>query len=472
MRRPRQRNREPRAEIRVRTVIKKVLVANRGEIACRVIASCKRLGLATVAVYSEADAKSLPVACADEAVAIGPAPAKQSYLVADNILKAARETGADAIHPGYGFLAENEDFAAAVIAAGLTWIGPAPESIADMGDKERARELARIAKVPILPGSRRIAKGEAGGLDALGGDVGYPLLVKAAAGGGGIGMRRVDDAAQLGAVVEATQTLAEKAFGDGTVYLERLVEKARHIEIQVFGFGDGRAVHMFERECSIQRRFQKIVEESRAPNLALATLDRMAEAAVSLAAEQRYAGAGTVEFVVDAERGDFYFLEMNTRIQVEHPVTEMLTGLDLVALQIRLAAGDRLAELMQASIRASGHAVEARIYAENPSKNFMPSPGPLKLFRTPPTGPELRIDTGVREGDAISFHYDPMIAKMIAHGADRHAAIDRLLGALGAMQVDGVATNIDFLKRLMANAAFRAGDSFTGFIPAHAGDLL
>ncbi len=452
--------------------MKKVLVANRGEIACRIMASCKRLGLETVAVHSEADAKSLHVASADQAVAIGPAPAKQSYLVADNILKAAAETGADALHPGYGFLAENAEFARRVAAAGITWIGPTPESIADMGDKERARLLARTAHVPILPGSRRIAVGALAGIDKLAAEVGYPLLVKAAAGGGGIGMRRVDDPAQLDAVVESTQALAEKSFGDGTVYLERLVEKARHIEIQVFGFGDGRAVHMFERECSIQRRFQKIVEESRAPNLPLDTLDRMAKAAVALAAEQRYRGAGTVEFVVDAERGSFYFLEMNTRIQVEHPVTEMLTGLDLVALQIRLAAGEPLAELAQPGVRARGHAVEARIYAENPSKNFLPSPGPLKVFGTPPVSPELRIDTGVREGDVISFHYDPMIAKMIAHGADREAAIDRLLDGLAAMRVEGVATNIEFLKRLMENAAFRAGDSFTGFIPAHAGDLL
>jgi 3-methylcrotonyl-CoA carboxylase alpha subunit len=454
--------------------MKKVLVANRGEIACRIMASCKRLGLKTVAVYSEADAKALHVATADEAVAIGPAAAKQSYLVAANILKAAADTGADALHPGYGFLAENAEFASAVAAAGVVWIGPTPESIADMGDKERARVLARTAGVPILPGSRRIAPGALAGIDQLATEVGYPLLVKAAAGGGGIGMRRVDDPVQLAAVVESTQALAEKSFGDGTVYFERLVEKARHIEIQVFGFGDGRAVHMFERDCSIQRRFQKIVEESRAPNLPLETLDRMAKAAVALACEQRYRGAGTVEFVVDAERENFYFLEMNTRIQVEHPVTEMLTGLDLVALQIRLAAGEPLAGggLAQSAIRARGHAIEARIYAENPSRNFLPSPGPLTVYRVPDTGPELRIDTGVREGDVISFHYDPMIAKIIAHGLDRGAAIDRMLGALAATRVEGVATNIQFLKRLMENTAFRAGDSFTGFVPAHAGDLL
>ncbi|MFZ5790577.1 MAG: acetyl-CoA carboxylase biotin carboxylase subunit [Pseudomonadota bacterium] len=452
--------------------MKKVLVANRGEIACRVIKSCRRLGLKTVAVYSEADAKALHVASADEAVAIGPAPAKQSYLVIDNILKAARETGADAVHPGYGFLAENSDFAKAVAHAGMVWIGPTPETIDDMGDKERARLLAKAAGVPILPGSGRFSPGNPDGLEAAAEAVGYPLLVKAAAGGGGIGMRRVDGPADLASVVQATQTLAEKSFGDGTIYLEKLIEKARHIEIQVFGFGDGRAVHMFERECSIQRRYQKIVEESRAPNLPLETLAQMADSAAALTRQERYRGAGTIEFVVDAVTGHFYFLEMNTRIQVEHPVTEMITGLDLVGLQIELAGGDPLHELTQERVATKGHAIELRIYAENPAKNFMPSPGPLKAFRLPPEEGGLRIDTGVREGDQISFHYDPMIAKMIAHGATRTAAIDRMLEALEATQVEGVATNIPFLKKLLAHPAFRAGDCWTGFVPAHAGELL
>ncbi|MGE3967440.1 MAG: acetyl/propionyl/methylcrotonyl-CoA carboxylase subunit alpha [Dongiaceae bacterium] len=452
--------------------MKKILIANRGEIACRIIASCRRLGIATVAVHSEADAKALHATLADAAVAIGPAPARQSYLVADTILKAARDSGADAIHPGYGFLAENPDFARRVTGAGLVWIGPTPESIEAMGDKERARAIAQAAGVPVLAGSRRFAVGATEGLEAAAQKVGFPLLVKAAAGGGGIGMRRVDAAEQLAGVVEATQALAAKSFGDGTIYLERLVERARHIEIQVFGFGDGRAVHMFERECSIQRRYQKILEESRAPNLPAAMLAAMAEAAVSLAATQRYRGAGTVEFIVDDDRDDFHFLEMNTRIQVEHPVTEMITGLDLVALQIRLAAGEPLAEIRQDAIEARGHAIEARIYAENPAKNFMPSPGPLTLFRLPPAGPSLRIDTGVREGDSISFHYDPMIAKMIAHGIDRATAIGRLLKALEATRIEGVSTNVAFLKRLVDHAAFRAGDCFTGFIPAHGAELL
>jgi acetyl/propionyl-CoA carboxylase alpha subunit len=452
--------------------ITKVLIANRGEIACRVIRSCKALGIKTVAVYSEADAKSLHAASADEAVAIGPAPAKQSYLVVENILKAAKETGADAIHPGYGFLAENSDFAKAVSEAGMVWIGPTPETIDDMGDKERARQLAKAAGVPVLTGSARFVPGKLEGLEEAAKAVGFPLLVKAAAGGGGIGMRRVDGPGDVKSVVESTQTLAEKAFGDGSVYLEKLIEKARHIEIQVFGFGDGRGVHMFERECSIQRRYQKVVEESRAPNLPLETLSRMAESAVALVRQERYRGAGTIEFVVDAVSGNYYFLEMNTRIQVEHPVTEAITGLDLVGLQIKLAGGDTLQGLTQDKIAAQGHAIELRIYAENPAKNFMPSPGPLKVFRLPAAVDGLRVDTGVREGDQISFHYDPMIAKMIAHGATRAAAIDRMLKALDGTVIEGVATNTAFLKKLLSHPAFRAGDCWTGFIPAHAAELL
>jgi len=338
--------------------MQKVLIANRGEIACRVMRSCRALGLRTVAVYSEADAGALHVSQADEAQAIGPAPAKQSYLVIDNILAAAKATAADAVHPGYGFLAENSDFAKAVARAGLTWIGPTPESIDDMGDKERARLLARAAGVPILPGSARFAPGDLAGLDEAARTVGFPLLVKASAGGGGIGMRRVDRPEDLAKTVEATQALAEKSFGDGTIYLERLVAKARHIEIQVFGFGDGRAVHMYERECSVQRRFQKIIEETPSPGIAAETRAAMADAAVALVKQERYRGAGTIEFVVDAESGAYHFLEMNTRIQVEHPVTEMTTGLDLVALQIRLARGDDLSALMPETKRPCGNSID------------------------------------------------------------------------------------------------------------------
>ena len=452
--------------------MQKVLIANRGEIACRVIRSCRALGLKTVAVHSEADAKALHVAEADEAQPIGPAPAKQSYLVIDGILAAARAAGADAVHPGYGFLAENSDFARAVADARLTWIGPTPDSIDDMGDKERARLLARAAGVPILPGSGRFARSDLAGLAEAADEVGYPLLVKASAGGGGIGMRRVDKPDELLKTVEATQTLAEKAFGDGAIYLERLVAKARHIEIQVFGFGDGRAVHMYERECSVQRRFQKIIEETPSPGLTPATRAAMAHAAVALVKQERYRGAGTIEFVADAESGAFYFLEMNTRIQVEHPVTEMTTELDLVGLQIRLARGDDLSSLTQDSIQPNGHSIECRLYAENPAINFLPSPGPLTRFRLPTAGDGIRIDTGVREGDQITFHYDPMIAKVVTHGRDRGEAIGRMLAALGEIQVEGVTTNAPFLRRVIDHPAFRAGDTHTGFVTVHGADLL
>ena len=449
-----------------------VLIANRGEIACRIIRSCKALGLRTAAIHSEADARALHVELADAAYPVGPAPAKQSYLSIPAILAAAEASGADAIHPGYGFLAENSGFARAVAAAGLTWIGPDPDSIDDMGDKERARLLAKAAGVPVLPGSARFAPRELHGLDEAAAAVGFPLLVKASAGGGGIGMRRVDRREDLAKVAEATQTLAEKSFGDGAIYLERLVSKARHIEIQVFGFGDGRAIHLYERDCSIQRRFQKIVEETPAPRLEAATLARMAEAAVALCRQERYRGAGTVEFVVDAESGAFYFLEMNTRIQVEHPVTEMTTGLDLVALQIRLAAGEDVRDLTQDTIRRSGHAIECRLYAENPAMNFLPSPGTLKRFRLPPAEQGLRIDSGVREGDAITFHYDPMIAKLIAHAETREGAIEKMRACLEALEVEGVATNAAFLGRVLLHPAFRAGDVHTGFVAEHGGALL
>jgi len=451
--------------------MQKVLVANRGEIACRVMRSCRTLGLKSVAVYSEADAKALHVSQADEAQAIGPAPAKQSYLVVDNILAAAKASGADAVHPGYGFLAENSDFAKAVERGGLTWIGPTPDSIDDMGDKERARLLARAAGVPILPGSARFAPGDLAGLDDAARAVGFPLLVKASAGGGGIGMRRVDKAEDLAKTVEATQALAEKSFGDGTIYLERLMAKARHVEIQVFGFGDGRAVHMYERECSVQRRFQKIIEEAPSPGITAETRAAMADAAVALVRQERYRGAGTIEFVVDAESGAYYFLEMNTRIQVEHPVTEMTTGLDLVALQIRLARGDDLSSLTQESIRPRGHSIECRLYAENPAMNFLPSPGLLKRFQLPNGIEGLRIDTGVREGDQITFHYDPMIAKIVSHGGDRSEAIARMLAALGGVQVEGVKTNAAFLARVIDHPAFRAGDTHTGFVTEHGAAL-
>ena len=452
-------------------LMKKVLIANRGEIACRVMRSCRALGLKTVAVYSDADAKSLHVSQANEARAIGPAAAKQSYLASDNILAAAKASGADAVHPGHGFLAENSGFARAVARAGLVWIGPTPESIDDMGDKERAGLLARAAGLPILPGSTRFAIGDLADLDEAARAVGFPLLVKAAAGGGGIGMRRVDKPEDLAKTVEATQALAYKSFGDGTIYLERLIAKARHVEIQVFGFGDGRAVHMYERECSVQRRFQKIIEEAPSPGIAAEVRTAMAYAAVALVRRERYRGAGTIEFIVDADSNVHYFLEMNTRIQVEHPVTEMTTGLDLVALQIRLARGDDLSSLTQESIRARGHSIECRLYAEDPAMNFLPSPGRLNRFQLPDGINGLRIDTGVREGDQITFHYDPLIAKIVTHGRDRNEAIARMLTALGEVQVEGVKTNAAFLGRVIDHPAFRAGDTHTGFVSQCASDL-
>ena len=451
--------------------MKKVLIANRGEIACRIIRSCRALGLQTVAVHSEADANAKHVAAADEARAIGPAAAKESYLIAENLLAAARDTGADAIHPGYGFLAENAGFASAVADAGMTWIGPRPETIADMGDKERARMLAHGAGVPIVPGSARFSVGNNAGLKAAGAEIGFPLLVKATAGGGGIGMKQVDEPEALLETVEATQNMAEKAFGNGTVYLEKLIDRPRHIEIQVFGLGDGRAVHFFERECSIQRRFQKIVEESPAPGLAPETRQIMAEASVALTEAEHYRGAGTIEFIM-APDGNFYFLEMNTRIQVEHPVTEMITGEDLVGLQLRLARGDDLSGLNQNDISARGHAIECRIYAENPAKNFLPSPGPLEIFRPPAESATIRVDTGLREGDQVTYFYDPMIAKLIAHGADRSAAIENMLAALDEFRIEGIVTNISFLKRVLAHPAYQGGETHTGFVDQHKADLM
>ena len=450
----------------------RVLIANRGEIACRVIRSCKALGLETVAVHSEADADALHVELADGAEPIGPAAARQSYLNMDAVLAAARAAQADAIHPGYGFLAENPRFAERVIAAGLIWIGPRPKTIEDMGDKERARLLAKAAGVPVLPGSPRFGPHDVSGLEEAAERVGYPLLVKAAAGGGGIGMQRVDGPEKLAGVVDSTQKMAERAFGDGTVYLERLVPKARHVEIQVFGFGDGHAVHLYERECSIQRRFQKIIEETPAPGLPEATRQRMAQAAAALAAQERYAGAGTVEFVVDAKSGEFFFLEMNTRIQVEHPVTEMTTGIDLVELQIRLARGDDLSNLTQERVAPQGAAIECRIYAENPARMFLPSPGRLATFRLPEPSEALRVDAGVREGDQITPHYDPMIAKLIAHGGSRDEAIARCVEALRAVAIEGIHSNVPFLIRTLEHPAFAAGDVHTGFVETHRADLL
>ena len=452
--------------------MRRVLIANRGEIACRVIRSCRDLEIATVGVYSDADSNALHVSLSDQAVHIGPAKPIESYLKIDAILDAARTSGTDAIHPGYGFLAENADFARRVESAGLIWVGPAPETIEAMGDKERARQIALEAEIPVLPGSARFGDQALEGLADAASAVGFPLLVKAAGGGGGIGMRRVDEPGDLEGVAEATQAMAARSFGDSTIYLERFVPRARHIEVQIFGMGNGRAVHLNERDCSIQRRFQKIIEESPAPGLAQSTRADMTEAAVRLACQQRYRGAGTVEFILDAESQEFFFLEMNTRIQVEHAVTEMVTGEDLVALQLKLAGGDDLKALDQEQIQSVGHAIECRLYAENPDKMFLPSPGTLESFALPQEQKGVRIDAGVRQGDEITVHYDPMIAKVICHADDRRAAIDKSLSALKQTELGGLTSNLSFLKKTLAHHAFGAGAVTTSFIDDYKADLI
>lgn len=446
--------------------MKKVLVANRGEIARRIFRACRARGIATVAVYSDADRDAAHVAEADEACPIGQAPARESYLVAEKILQAARHTGADALHPGYGFLSENAAFARAVVAEGLTWVGPAADSIVQMGDKQQAREIARAAGVPIVPGSRA-----SGDLAVEAEAVGFPLLVKAAAGGGGIGMRRVDRADQLAGVLESTQSMAGKAFGNAAVYLERYVAQARHVEVQVFGFGNGQAVHLMERDCSLQRRFQKVIEESPAPNLPVAVRARMTEAAVKLCGATRYAGAGTVEFIVDAQTHEFFFLEMNTRIQVEHPVTEMVTGRDLVGMQLDFAAGV-LAPLSQGDIATRGHAIECRLYAENPARMFMPSPGLLTRYREPAATDRLRIDGAYREGDTVTPYYDPMLAKLIAWGETRDDARRSAAEGLQRFEVAGIQTNRDFLIACLQDPAYADGQVHTGFIDSRRTELL
>ena len=432
--------------------------------------SCRSAGLRTVAVYSDADAELPHVGEADMAVAIGPAAARESYLRADRILGALGQTGADAVHPGYGFLSENADFAEAVTGRGAVWIGPAPETIRDMGDKQRAREIAQAAGVPVVPGSRRFPPGDIEGLEAAAQEVGFPLLVKASAGGGGIGMRRVDDQAALHETVEATQSMAANAFGDGTVFLERFIPRARHVEVQVFGFGNGEAIHLYERDCSLQRRYQKVIEETPAPDLQADVRASMTTAAVQLARATRYEGAGTVEFIVDAETQAFFFLEMNTRIQVEHPVTEMVTGVDLVAMQIDLARG-RLSDLPQDTIASSGAAIECRLYAENPAKMFMPSPGPLTCFALPEPTEALRVDTGYAEGNTVTPYYDPMIAKLIVKGDTRDAAIDAAVEALRAFRIEGLKTNRDFLLACLRHGEFAAGRVHTGFIDENGAQL-
>ncbi len=449
----------------------KVLIANRGEIACRIIRGCRRENFSPIAVYSEADADAQHVHLADAAYPIGPAPVRESYLNTDAILEAARKSGATLVHPGYGLLSENAGFAEAVEAAGLTWVGPSPDSIVAMGDKGRARDLAIAAEVPVLPGSPRLDLDDEAGLAAAGAEVGFPLLVKASGGGGGIGMRLVEKPEDLAKTAKAVSALAERTFGDGGVFLERHVARARHVEVQVFGLGDGRVFHLFDRECSIQRRFQKVIEEAPAPRVPEATRRAMGGAACRLAASRNYAGAGTVEFILDADAGEdgggFYFLEMNTRIQVEHPVTEMVTGVDIVGLQLAQALGEDIDAIAELSPAVSGHAVECRLYAENPAKRFLPSPGKLEKFSMPAPSDRVRIDTGFTQGDTITPFYDPMIAKIITLGADREEALVRMSEALGSIEVEGIITNLDFLKRVIEHPEFARGEVDTRFVDRH-----
>lgn len=448
--------------------MKKVLVANRSEIACRIMRACKQAGFNTVAIYAPVEEASLHVALADERICI-PAPKPvQSYLDIHAIVKAAVEVGADAVHPGYGFLAENEDFAEAVEAAGLVFVGPRPETIRMMGDKERARSLAKAAGVPVLEGSPRFPEGALDGLENAASTIGYPLLIKSCAGGGGIGMRIVEDEKDLLNTAQSTQTLAARSFGDGTIFLERYVQNARHVEVQVFGFGDGRAIHFYERECSIQRRFQKIVEESPSPGISEHVRERMTAAALALAESVEYRGAGTLEFIVDGKNGEFFFLEMNTRIQVEHPVTEMVTRQDLVALQLKLAAGMiSSADFNQSDIRLGGHAIEVRLCAENPARMFLPSPGLLETLVFPPESSSVRIETGLRQGDKVTAHFDSMIAKIICHGETRTEAIAKMKVALEKLDVGSFICNLGLLKAIISNDAFEAGETFTSFLTQH-----
>ncbi|MFH1843665.1 MAG: acetyl-CoA carboxylase biotin carboxylase subunit [bacterium] len=455
-----------------RKSFQKILIANRGEIAVRVLRACRELGIESVAVCSEADRNAMHAKLADEVVEIGPAPPLESYLRQDRILEAASQTGAQAVHPGYGFLAENAGFAAACADAGLVFIGPSPAVIEQMGEKTAARRIMEQAGVPVVPGALLPAPTADGELDAekvlaAAESVGFPLMVKAAFGGGGKGMRLVTSPDDIVAATAAAAREALKAFGNGTVYLERYLERPRHVEFQIFGDSHGHAVHLGERECSIQRRHQKIIEETPSPVLTPELRERMGAAAVAAATAVGYENAGTVEFLLSQEL-EFYFLEMNTRLQVEHPVTELVTGFDLVRTQIAVAAGEPL-PWRQEDIVPHGHAIECRLYAEDPAFDFRPSLGHILRLREP-AGPGIRVDSGFGQGDEVSMYYDPMIAKLSVHGADRAAAIDRALDALRQYVVLGITTNTEYLLEILDHEAYRAGDTHTGFLSDHLPD--
>jgi propionyl-CoA carboxylase alpha chain len=446
-------------------MFQKILIANRGEIACRVIKTARKMGIRTVALYSDADVDALHREMADEAVHIGPAPASQSYLVIEKVIEAAKATGAQAVHPGYGFLSENAAFAEALAGAGIAFIGPNIRAIRAMGDKIESKKFAAEARVSTVPGYLGVI-GSAEEAVRIAEEIGYPVMIKASAGGGGKGMRIARSSAEVGEGFLSSKSEAKSSFGDDRVFIEKFVENPRHIEIQVLGDKHGNVVYLFERECSIQRRNQKVIEEAPSPFLDEVTRRAMGEQAVALAKAVDYESAGTVEFIVDQNR-NFYFLEMNTRLQVEHPVTELITGVDLVEQMIRVAAGEKL-PFAQGDLRIDGWAVEARVYAEDPFRNFLPSTGRLTRYRPPAEGADggltVRNDTGVYEGGEISIHYDPMIAKLITHGPSREAAIGHMARALDSFYIDGIRHNIPFLGAIMHHPRWRSGDLSTGFI--------
>jgi acetyl-CoA carboxylase, biotin carboxylase subunit len=439
-------------------MLDKVLVANRGEIALRIVRACRELGVTSVAVFSDADEEALHVRHADEAVNIGPPPAGKSYLDVEAIIEAAEATGADAVHPGYGFLAENANFAAACRDAGLVFVGPSAEAIEKMGNKSAARRLAEEADVPVVPGSEESASAD----DAVetAGEIGYPIMVKAAAGGGGRGIRVAEDEEELRKSVQVAKREAESAFGDGSIYLEKFLAGPRHVEVQIMADHEGNVIHLYERECSMQRRRQKVLEEAPSPGVSDDVRQKMCDAAIRLAREAGYANAGTVEFLVDGE--DFYFIEMNTRIQVEHPVTEMLTGVDLVKEQILVASGEPLS-LTQEDVPFVGHAMEFRINAEDPDQDFMPSPGEITSLEVP-GGPGVRVDSAIYQGYTIPPFYDSLVGKLIVWGLDRGEAIHRSNRALREYRLEGIKTTIPLHLRLLEEDAFRSGEYHTGYL--------
>src|SRR5215207_9243093 len=441
-------------------MFKKILIANRGEIAIRVMRACRELGIQTVAVYSDADQYALHLQQADEAIYIGPASPKESYLHMDKIISAAEQANADAIHPGYGFLSENASFAAAVTAAGLTFIGPSANSIRLMGDKAESRIRMKEAGVPIVPGVEGVESKE--DFEDAARKIGYPVLVKAAAGGGGKGMRVVHEEGELPEALESARREARNAFGDERLLVEKYVTEAHHVEFQVFGDQHGNLVHLFERECSVQRRHQKIIEETPSPLLTPELREEMGQAAVAAAKAVNYHNAGTVEFIFDPQLSSFYFLEMNTRLQVEHPVTELVTGLDLVHWQIRVAAGERF-PFTQSHFSQRGHAIECRIYAEDPASGFLPSTGRLLQY-IEPRGPGIRVDSGFSAGDEVTHFYDPLLAKLVVYAEDRQSAIHRMQAALREFVVHGVITNIDFLQAVLSHPDFANGDVTTRWV--------